>query len=187
MAVGDTEIEIKTPVDKKTFERVKIKLEKTSRFIHKSHHIDTYYNPIHVDFIKHKVPYKWLSIRARNGTTILNFKHWYKNKDGEFTHCDEYETKIDKKDQIEKIFVKLDIVKISKVDKTRWKFKVDDKFEVCLDFVCDLGYFVEIETIKDFPSVAKARESLFAYAKSLGLDPSIEVPGGYAFQLMKKK
>jgi adenylate cyclase class IV len=55
-----------------------------------------------------------------------------------------------------------------------------------LDNVKELGFFIEIETIKDFDSVERAREKLFEFAQTLGIDTSNPDERGYAFLLMKK-
>ena len=61
-----------------------------------------------------------------------------------------------------------------------------DEFEIGLDTVKDLGFFIEIESIKDFGSVEKTRKKIFEFAELLGIDHSRELRG-YPFLLMKKK
>ncbi len=183
MAHNNTEIEIKVKVTKKKFMSLQKVLDSEAEFIHKLHHIDTYYNPESINFMKDEVPARWLSIRERGENILVNYKHWQSDKTGEFTHCDEYETKIENKLQLENIINALGIRAIATVDKVRRKYRYNDEFEVCLDEVKQLGYFIEIESVKDFGSVKKTHEMIREFADYLGLPETKSVPGGYAYQL----
>ncbi len=185
---GDTEIEIKIKIDEDTFSRVKEKLRKTAEFKKKSQQVDDYYMPKHRNFLEPKIPYEWLRIGIRGGKTILNYKHYYINKEaGTGTHCDEIEIEIQDVEQLRKLFAALNFRKLVTVDKEREIYMYGDGFEIALDRVRDLGCYVEIEAKKDLGSVEETRKKLFELAGNLGVDASNLDKLGYPYALMQKK
>lgn len=187
MASNDTEIEIKIPLSDSEFEKVKENVKILTRFVKKSHQIDTYFTPSHKNFLEPQFPFEWLSIRNRDGKSILNYKHYYPEDADVKTHCDEFELELQKPEQFGKIFVALEFRTLVTVDKEREVYTYKDEFELGVDDVKDLGKFIEIETMKDFGSVEAARKKLFDFAKILGVDTSKMDKRGYPFLLMKKK
>ena len=187
MAKDNIEIEIKIPIDESNFLKVKEKLQKITKFVKKSSQTDEYFTPIHRNFVEPKFPYEWLSIRKRGGKFILNYKHFYPENVEVSTHCDEFETVIEKPEQLEKIFSALNLKKLVVVEKEREVFIYNDKFEIALDIVKELGNFIEIEAIKDMGTINETREKLFQFVKNLGIDISNTDKRGYPFLLMKKK
>jgi len=148
MAHNDVEIEIKIPVDKETFFNVKEKLQQVAEFVKASQQSDEYFTPAHRNFVSPKFPFEWLSIRKRGDKTILNYKHWHPENSEFTTHCDEFETEIKNPDGLKKVFSAIDLKALVTVDKEREVY-VTDEFEIALDSVKELGYFVEIEAMKD--------------------------------------
>lgn len=186
MASKGIEIEIRFQLEKEKFLEIKEKLEKIAKFEKKSHQIDEYFTPPHKNFAEPKFPFEWLSIRKRGEKSILNYKHWYPENVKLTTHCDEFEVEIKSSEQMEKIFSALGFKKLVVNEKERESYIYNDEFEIVLDNVKELGFFIEIETIKDFGSVEIAREKLFEFAQTLGIDTSNPDERGYAFLLMKK-
>ena len=76
--------------------------------------------------------------------------------------------------------------KLVTVKKKRMVFVKKD-FEIALDKVDDLGYFIEIESLKDLGGVMKTRKRLIDFAKIIGIDKITNVAGGYAAEPMRKK
>jgi|SRR3989344_67216 len=169
MALNNQEIEIKLPITKLQYKKINNTLSRIGKFIKFSQQEDIYFTPLLDSFLKAKYPYKWLSIRKRDSNVILNFKHWYPENTKYTTHCDEYETRIYDLNQLEKILNALNFEKIVTVKKKRRVYKYQDLFEISLDQVDDLGYFVEIETIKDLGSVKNAYKHILAFSKKLGV------------------
>jgi len=187
MAYNNTEIEIKISLDKNEFLRVKEKLNEVAKFAEESHQIDEYFTPANRNFVEPKFPFEWLSIRKRGDKTILNYKHYHPENVEITTHCDEFESEIKNKDKLEKIFSALDFKKLIIVEKKREIYMYNDEFEIALDDVKELGYFIEIEAIKDFGNVMVTRKQLFEFAKKMGIDVSKTEKRGYPYLLMKKK
>lgn len=187
MAKNNTEIEIKTPVSRADFLRIRTYLEKEARFVKSSHQIDTYYSPLGKLFLKPKYPYEWLSIRERGGKVAINYKYWHPEGKRVVTHCDEFETEVSDKAQTEKIFKALKLEKLVAVEKDRSVY-VKTGLEIALDQVKDLGYFVEIESLDNRGGVEKTMQKILKFAKSkLKITKLIDVQGGYAAELMRRK
>jgi len=187
MANKDVEIEIKIALDKDILLRVKENLKKVATFTKKSHQTDEYFTPAHRNFVEPKFPFEWLSIRKRGDKTILNYKHWHPEDAEIRTHCDEFETETENSEQLNKMFAALNFKKLVTVEKEREVFVYNDEFEIALDAVKELGYFIEIEAIKDFGGIEATREKLFEFAKNLGCDASKTDERGYPYLLMKRK
>lgn len=187
MAINNTEVEIKTKLGKKKFEEIKKWLEKNSKFIKSSHHIDDYYTPEHKSFLNKKYPYEWLTIRRRDGKILLNYKHWYPEGVKYTTHCDEYETEISDNVQMDLILSATRFKKFITVEKKRETFVYKKELEIALDVAKGLGYFIEVESLKDFGGIAKTHKALTDFLKVLGINETKTIPGGYAAELMRRK
>ncbi len=184
MAQDNKEIEIKIPVSEAKYNEVKEKLK--NYFIKHSSQKDTYYTPAHRNFVAEKYPFEWLSIRERGDKKILNYKHFYPERAEVNTHCDEHETEIKDKEQIEKILKALDFKELIIVKKERSTYEQDD-YEIALDKVDELGCFIEIESVKHKETIEKTRQALFNYAKTLGLGNEEADKRGYPYLILKKK
>jgi len=187
MANDNIEIEIKIPLDEDTFFKVKEEVKEIAKFEKSSYQIDDYFTPAHRNFVESQFPFEWLRIRKRSNKVILTYKHYYPENAEITTYCDEFETEIKNKEQLEKIFSALDFKKLVTVEKEREVYVYNNEFEISLDIVKDLGYFIEIESMKDFGSVDTTRKKLSEWAKTLGIDISKTDKRGYPFLIMKKK
>ena len=187
MVNSDIEIEIKIPLDGSTFSRVKQKLKSIAKFQKSEKQVDEYFAPVHRNFVEPEFPFEWLSIRRRGDRNILSYKHYYPENVEVATHCDEFETEIKNYDQLVKIFSALNFKKLITIEKEREIYIYNNEFEIGLDTVKELGYFIEIEAIKNFRSVENTRKRLFEFAKNLGIDISKTDKRGYPYLLMRKK
>ncbi|MBI2546523.1 class IV adenylate cyclase [Candidatus Woesearchaeota archaeon] len=186
MAHNNVEIEIKINVSESIFMRTREKLNKIATFVKKNRQNDAYYMPAHRNFVELQFPFEWLSIRKRGDAAILSYKHWYPENSAVTTHCDEFETKVENQEQLEKIFKALDIKPLVAVEKEREVYQFKDEFEISLDTVKDLGHFIEIESLKDFGSIEETRQKLFDFARELGVDASNPDLRGYPYLILKK-
>jgi len=186
----DREIEIRIKLNKESFSNLRKKLRKIAKFRQKSHQTDDYFTPFHRNFVKPKYPFEWLRIGKRGNRNLITYKHFYPEYADCHTYCDEYETEIDNGGSLKKIFSSLNFKKLITVDKKREVYNYKNEFEISLDEVKNLGYFVEIEAKKDFGGVIKTRKNIFKFAKKLRSDLSKEdkeISKGYPYLLMKKK
>jgi predicted adenylyl cyclase CyaB len=85
-----------------------------------------------------------LRLRDSSGKFSINYKNWHTDKNGRSHYCDEYETEIGKKDQLEKIFSSLNVKLLTTVDKKR-RIYMYKNYEISMDSIKGLGNFVEIE------------------------------------------
>jgi adenylate cyclase, class 2 len=180
------EIEIKLRIDAETNIRCKSFLLENAKFIDNSREVDQYFSASNRNFLAPEYPYEWLRVREKNGKSVLNYKHWYPENSPNSTHCDEFETIISDSGALIKIFEQLDIALLIKIDKIREKFILNEKFEIALDFIENLGHFMEIEYIGEASSIIAAQEELFEIAGLLGLDLSTRDNRGYPYLMLEK-
>lgn len=181
---NDIETEIKIKITKSEFDFLKLYLEENANFLTETNQTDTYYQPTHRKFLKDNNDEitEWLRIGIRGNKKILNYKNWYDNK-----YCDEYEVEIDDEYNLEKIFIVLGLEKLVVVNKIRRTYFYQEKYEIALDYVENLGYFIEIE-VKEYNKNAKEEyDSLLKVAKDLKLNLANIDKRGYPYHLIYEK
>jgi adenylate cyclase class 2 len=159
-------------------------LEKNAEFKSENHQVDEYFSPAHRDFIKVKPINEWLRLRNSNDKYFINYKNWYREKDGKSYHCDEYETKIEDLVKLKNIFSVLNFKPLVTVDKIRkiWVYK---DYEVAVDSVKNLGDFVEIEYIgKGKVDPKEITKEMVDFLKSVGCGKIKRDYQGYPFMLL---
>ncbi len=179
----DLETEIKIKIDEKEFNYLNSFMKSNAKYLKTVEQVDTYYNPKHRSFIDNDIISEWLRIGKRGGKTIVNYKHWYD------TYCDEYEVEIDDEKNMDRIFNVLGLEKLIVVDKERTTYFYQDKYEVALDKVESLGYFIEIE-VKNYDKEKnpnKEYDDLLKLSKDLHLDLNNLDKRGYPYHLIKMK
>lgn len=81
-------------------------------------------------------------------------------------------------EQMKGIFGGIGLLSVTKVVKQREQMQVDwldEKVEICLDDVVDVGHFVELElVVADSQQVAAAKQKLFSLADHVGLSGPIQ-------------
>ena len=187
MAHGRKEIEVKVSLTKKEFENVRKKVAKMAGLMRTVKQKDEYFTPPHRNFIEPKYPFEWLSVRQRGDKIKLNYKHFYPEGEEEHTHCDETEVDVKNIEELEKMMSALNFHHLVTVEKEREVFMYGDEFEIALDTVKDLGYFVEVEALKDFGGTLLTKNKIIAFAEKLGIDISNTDKRGYPYLLLKKK
>lgn len=180
------EIEIKIKINGETARLCKNFLADNARFINLSQEVDQYLSPSHRKFLAPEFPYEWLRLRLKNNKVVLNYKHWYPENAEVSTHCDEFETEIQDADSLLKIFKALDITPLIIVDKVREKYNYKGEFDISIDFIKELGYFIEIEYIGKSNIIEEANKLLLEIAKSLNLDLSQRDNRGYPYLMLEK-
>jgi len=124
-------------------------------------------------------------LRDSSGKYSINYKNWYYDKDGKSQYCDEYETAIESKDQLNKIFSVLDIKEVVTVDKIRKLYLYQD-YEIAIDSIKGLGDFVEIEykgkIVNQKP--ADITKEMISFLKKIGCGKITRNYVGYPFQLL---
>lgn len=183
---GDTEknnleTEIKIKLSKDEFTKIDLFLKNNGEFLNETNQIDTYYQPTYRKFLTEngKEINEWLRIGIRGNKKIINYKYWHQNK-----YCDEFEVEIDDEKNLDKIFKILGLETIAIVDKTRKKYLYLNKYEISLDYVENLGYFIEIE-VKNYNSTAlEEYDKLLKLAKDLNLNLDNIDKRGYPYHFI---
>jgi adenylate cyclase class 2 len=189
MADKNMEIEIRFILTKGQYQHLLSSLPRITAVQGRKKQKDTYFSPPHKNFLQGPSVSDWLRIGERGDRVILNFKHWYYAKvpSQGGTHCDEFEVEVKDAPALYNIFQALQFKQLCIVQKERSTFLYKKTFEIALDQVNGLGYFIEIETKKAFPTVQKAREQLFRFAQTLGIDIERIETKGYPWLLLQKK
>lgn len=178
---NDIETEIKIKLSEEEYKNLELVMEREAEFLKESHHIDTYYQPVSRKFIKNGKITEWLRIGERGNKNIINYKNWYDN------YCDEYEVEFDDVNNLKKIFNIIGLEKIALVDKVRKTYFYLNKYEVALDKVKDLGFFVEIE-VKKYDNEANLEyDELLRVVKRLNLNLDNQDKRGYPYYLLDEK
>jgi len=177
---SDVESEIKVKLSEKEYKDLEIFLDINATYLKEIHHLDTYYQPTYRKFVKEGKISEWLRIGVRGNKNILNYKNWYED------YCDEYEVEIEDVSNLEKIFQALNLEKIALVDKMRKTYFYLDKYEVALDKVEKLGYFIEIEIKKYETSLEEEYDKLLKVAKNMGINLDNIDKKGYPYYLLDK-
>lgn len=185
MAYDNTEVEIKIEVNYESFLRLREIMSQVATFKGTFHHEDRYFvcndkGYLHTE----KYPYKWLSIRRRNGLSIVNYKHYFPEGEKKHLYCQEYETVITDADALTAIFCSLGFRHLVTVDKTRAEYVFKDEFEVALDEVKGLGFFIEVEAIKDQGGAEVTRHKIERFIETFGLEGYRVDYRGYPFMLV---
>ncbi len=178
---NDIETEIKIKLSKDEFTVVENIMKNNAEFLQNNKQCDTYYQPLHRKFLKEnkETINEWLRIGIRGNKKILNYKNWYDN-----VYCDEYEVEIDNDKNLDKIFQILGLEKIAIVNKVRNTYFYLNKYEVALDYVDNLGYFIEIEVKKYDENAIKEYDGLIKVAKNLNLNLNNMDKRGYPYHII---
>lgn len=183
----DTEIELKFEINNSR--KLETWLKENAQFKSAKHQIDNYYTPPHRNFFDVKYPVEYLRVRHAKNDSIT-YKFWHApNQSKEHSHCDEFETKVENGQQIEKIFEALNFRMLVAIDKKRKSYKYQN-FEIEVDEVKDLGTFCEIEIKGLYKSVDDAKKQIWKLAKQLGFtenDRGDDLKLGYVYLLAKQK
>lgn len=178
---SDIETEIKIKITENEYKYLNEFMNTNATLLKESRQFDTYYQPAYREFLNDKRIHEWLRIGERGNKKILNYKNWHNNM-----YCDEYEVEIDNSDSLDKIFSILGLEKIAIVDKKRKTFIYLDKYEIALDCVQELGYFIEIEVKKYSKEPLEEYDDLLKVAKSLNLNLDNIDKRGYPYHIIYK-
>ena len=122
-----------------------------------------------------------LRIRKSNNEYLFTLKRDITDE----LDCIEKEIKINDPDVMKEIIELLGYFEVIKVNKKRIRCKYKD-YEICLDDVENLGFFVEIEKFSD-NDAESVRKELTDFLESLGIDLSGRVLQGYDTMLEQKE
>lgn len=178
---NDIETEVKIRITEAEYKELIIFMNNNAVFLKENNQLDTYYQPTYRKFLNDNEINEWLRIGKRGSKIILNYKNWHDNM-----YCDEYEVEIDNSENLDKIFGILGLEKIAIVDKYRKTYLYLDKYEIALDYVKDLGHFIEIEVKEYSKEPIEEYGDLLKLAKSLNLKLDNIDKRGYPYHMIYK-
>ena len=177
---NDVETEIKIKITESEYKIINEFMNKNSEILKENNRqLDTYYQPSYRKFLNDNEINEWLRIGKRGNKTILNYKNWHDNM-----YCDEYEVEIDNSEILDKIFNIIGLEKIAVVDKKRNTFLYLDKYEIALDYVKNLGYYIEIEVKNYSKNPVDEYSDLLILAKKLNLNLDNIDKRGYPYHII---
>ena len=155
------EIELKFKISAEIKEKIENDLKQANITCKTSHIVDTYYIPNFKEFEINGVTHECVRIREKDNTSVLCYKkiHYESNP----IYCDEYETVISNKKQMQNILFALGFNMQMEIDKIRTSYKLD-KFKFDFDSVKNLGELLEVELI-----VGEDVSEIYEYVKKYGL------------------
>lgn len=174
------EVEIKIKLLKEEFETIKGKIQNIGQLLSSSLETDVYYNSPNRNFLTQKNPVEYLRVRHKNNSGKFTYKYAHM-KSSKLIKLDEYETKVNNPEQVNNILLALNFTKLICIDKYRETYSFMNDFEISLDNIKELGYFIEIEAKND------TKISVEDIAKNLGLDPKTKDKEGYVILMLKQK
>jgi len=174
------EIEIKIKLTEVDFEKLGKYLKDNAKYVGEFIQKEEYFQPIGGKFIEPDGSiYNWLRLRTVGEETKLTFKRVHKDHE-KSRNADEYETVVESAEQIRGIIRAMGFEEILQYTKKRTIYKYKKEFEIAMDYVESLGYFVEIEYKADGEDVEKVNKEIEKVAGELGLDLEDESILGYA-------
>lgn len=179
---SDVETEIKIKLSEDEFKQIKKLMDKNAKYLKENRQVDTYYQPTYRTFLKKEETNEWLRIGIRGNKKILNYKNWHDN-----IYCDEYEVEIDNSENLDRILKLLGLETICVVDKVRMTYFYLDKYEIALDHVKELGYFIEIEVKEYSKNPIEEYDDLLKIAKKIGLNLDHIDKRGHPYNLIYNK
>lgn len=180
------EIEIKLEITKDIYQNLLDRFHKDKLPHSEKEQKDVYFSPQASPFFGGDIDNEYLRIRMLKDKNILSYKKIFFGSSDEDIHLEEHETEIMDLDQTIHILKALRIDEVLTLHKIRNTFIYQDIFEIAVDNITDLGYFVEIEILDSSLSIQEANTKLLSVVAELGLDISKRNLDGYAYLLYKK-
>ena len=157
----NVEMEIKVKLTKEEYEKMYKMLKSVGKFLLQSNQQDIYYRSDYFGSGSNKL----LRLRLSGNKKVLTYKTYNNNM-----YCEEYEVEIDNSNNLMKIFDSIGLKKITEVKKERYIYSYQDKYEISLDKVDNLGYFIEIEVKGTINNYFEEYDDLLKNSRNLGLN-----------------
>ncbi len=180
------EIEIKLEIEEKQYNILFNHFSKeNNKHINKKQH-DIYFSPENPTFFDGDIDDECIRVRIQKDKYILCYKKIYMGNDEQDIHIVEYETEVSNLGATINILKGVRINKVCDLIKNRDSFIYKNLFEISLDKVKDLGYFVEIEVYDKNIPINEANQLLLNFVKELNLDITRRNLKGYSYLMYDK-
>lgn len=141
------EIEAKYKIDEKLYKEIEKYFSDNGYSYKEENQHDIYFSPEYIPFFGGEINNEALRIRVLKDKNILNYKKFIDKTDKKDSYNIEHEMEIEDVHMFKQILKDVRIEEAFTLIKYRKKYIIDEKLEVALDNVEDLGYFIEIEII----------------------------------------
>lgn len=183
------EIEVLVRVEEDIPDRILKRLKDVSEFIEKSKVYDIYYyDPLRQNLSPNeKMELKEaFRLRKKGDKNFITYKVDKFDDKGKWLFSDENETLIESFDEVSEIIKKLGLKQLIIVDMEKYFFE-NSEYKIALEYVKDLGSFLEVESKKiDVVDVANERNLIMDFINGLEVDLSDDVGIGKPELLIKK-
>ena len=180
------EIEVKLEVDESSYiQLIDFLKDKSTKHTTKSQH-DIYFSPENPKFFGGEIDDECIRIRIQKDKYILCYKKIFFGEEESDIHISEYETQVSNLEATINILKGVRINQICEVKKNRDTFIYKDIFEVSLDKVEGLGFFVEIEIYDKNIPIKEANQLLLEFIKEMNLDITRRNLKGYSYLMYDK-
>ncbi|MAG38302.1 class IV adenylate cyclase [Candidatus Pacearchaeota archaeon] len=178
------EVEAKVEIPKSKLEKLKSKISKISKYSGKEKKSDIYYTLEPLS----SYPKKSLRVRSRSGFYEVNFKQRLA-KDKNVDAKNEVEFRTKDITAFQSLIDNFGFKPWIRKDKTTHLYKIKKNFNIELNNVEKLGWFLEIEYISknNKAEISKAKTSVLKVIKSLGYSEKDIVKDGYTKLLWNKR
>ena len=173
-------IEVEAKIHVKNPENIRKKIRHIAEFKGREKKTDDYYTLERLN----KYPIKSLRIRKSRGFHVINFKQFLSYKNGVYAKR-EFEFKINDLLDFLKLMRDFGFKKWLTKRKMSEKYEINRDFHIELNYVKNLGWFLEIEYLTE-KDINKARNRVLQVIKKLGINKKNLVKRGYTKMLWDK-
>lgn len=183
-AVMFKEIEIKIQIEHAQLDILKAWLKSHAELKSELSHTEWYLdNPQDTYFFTAPEGFKdalrYVRVRSTERGDSVAYKNWHRDSQtGKTTHCDEYETKVESAAVMLALLSQIGFTEQTKVTKHRSTY-ITDEFEIAIDHIENLGYFVEIEVLHPKENVQESLADIDAFLKNVGITTFRKQERGY--------
>ena len=156
------EIELKFIINEDIKNKLINEINKLGKLVGESHLIDTYYIPNFKDFEINGETIECIRIRETEKGVVLAYKKIH--KEAKPIYCDEFETIVSSKEQMENILFSLGFSVQMIIDKSRASYKYNN-LEFDFDSVKNLGELMEVELKNENGKI----EEIYSFVSKFGL------------------
>lgn len=178
------EIEIKVFLENPA--EVEKKLRKIAKFVKEKLQKDEYFVPKHKDFFNQNPVTEYLRVRHEDGKNKIAYHFCHFDKKGALLETEEYETEVDNSGMMSTILKKLGMKHKITVTKYRKYFKYKN-FEVLLDHIQELGFFLEIEAKNVKGTIQQIKKECYKLLDEFGAVWKKTPNKGYPDMILDKK
>lgn len=175
-------IEVEAKVKVGNLEGLRDRIKKIARFARREKKVDDYYTLES----RGRYPKKSLRVRRKKNYHEVNFKQWLSYKKGVYAKK-EVEFKVSDLPGFYELLEDFGFRRWLRKVKDTELYKIKDNFHIELNYVKNLGWFMEIEYLCRENEIGKARHEVLNVLKKLGVGRKNIVKKGYTRILWEKR